>query len=266
MEFLQALLARIAVTEPTYHAYIAVTEDLALAQAQAAEAEIMRGGWRGPMHGVPYAAKDIFDIAGMATLRQASHRPSRHADAAIVGLREADAVLLGKLACLEFATGGPTNCVADRPQPVEDLDLHPGGSSSSSASRSMISTAQAALNTDTGGLGAQSATCCGVIDEANLRAVNRAGVFARLFARPCRTPTHRRGQRLPPPGRSPAMTRPILPTRAASQFRRSARPASKPAHRRLHAFYAEDMIAAPEQSAPRIAVAADVLRRLGAPK
>ena len=47
VEFTKALLARIAATEPTYHAYIAVTKDLALAQAKAAEAEIMRGDWRG---------------------------------------------------------------------------------------------------------------------------------------------------------------------------------------------------------------------------
>jgi aspartyl-tRNA(Asn)/glutamyl-tRNA(Gln) amidotransferase subunit A len=67
VEFTTALLARIAATDSTYHAYIAVTEDLAIAQAQAAETEIMRGEWRGPMHGVPYAAKDIFDIAGMPT-------------------------------------------------------------------------------------------------------------------------------------------------------------------------------------------------------
>jgi len=67
VEFTRALLARIAATEPTCHAYIAVTEDLAIAQANAAEAAIMRGDWRGPMHGIPYATKDIFDVAGLPT-------------------------------------------------------------------------------------------------------------------------------------------------------------------------------------------------------
>src|SRR5580658_5167095 len=100
VEFATALLARIAATEPTYHAYIAVTEDLALAQAKAAEAAIMRGDWRGPLHGVPYAAKDIFDVAGMATTCHSKlrihHRATADA-AAIVKLRDAGAVLLGKL-------------------------------------------------------------------------------------------------------------------------------------------------------------------------
>ena len=85
--------------------------DLALAQAKAAEAEIMRGEWRGPMHGVPYAAKDIFDVGGRATTCHSKlrmdHRASADA-AASVRLREAGAVLLGKLSLHEFATGGPT--------------------------------------------------------------------------------------------------------------------------------------------------------------
>src|SRR5215470_16203210 len=111
VEFTRAQLARIAATDSIYHAYIAVTEDLAIAQAQAAETEIMRGDWRGPMHGVPYAAKDIFDIAGMATTCHSKLRMHHHAAAdatAIVRLREAGAVLLGKLSLHEFATGGPT--------------------------------------------------------------------------------------------------------------------------------------------------------------
>src|SRR5215470_14216678 len=101
-----ALIARIAATDQVYHAYIAVTEDIAIAQAKAAEAEIMRGEWRGPMHGVPYAAKDIFDVAGMPTTCHSKLRTHHRAvsDAsAIVKLREAGAVLLGKLALHEFA-------------------------------------------------------------------------------------------------------------------------------------------------------------------
>src|SRR5262249_7604590 len=118
VEFTQALLVRIAATDATYHAYIAVTEDLAIAQARAAEAEIMRGEWRGPMHGMPYAAKDIFDVAGMATTCHSKLRVDHCAAAdatAIVKLREAGAVLLGKLALHEFATGGPT---AEMPWPA----------------------------------------------------------------------------------------------------------------------------------------------------
>ena len=67
VEWTRALLDRIAAIDSNYNAFLVVTADQALAQAKAAEAEIAKGQWRGPMHGVPYAAKDIFDIEGMAT-------------------------------------------------------------------------------------------------------------------------------------------------------------------------------------------------------
>ena len=85
--------------------------EVALAQAKAAEAEIAAGAWRGPLHGVPYALKDIFDVAGMTTTCHSKLRMNHRAaaDATVVTrLREAGAVLLGKLALHEFATGGPT--------------------------------------------------------------------------------------------------------------------------------------------------------------
>src|SRR5260370_17509174 len=96
VEFTRALMARIARKDAVYHAYIAVTEDLAIAQAKAAEAEIMRGEWRSPMHGVPYATKDIFDVAGMPTTchskLRAGHRAASDATA-LVNLRDPAAVL-----------------------------------------------------------------------------------------------------------------------------------------------------------------------------
>src|SRR5258708_28065382 len=99
---------------------MAVMGDLAIAQAKGAEAEIMRGEWRSTMHGVPYATKDIFDVAGMPTTchskLRAGHRAAADATA-IVKLREAGAVLLGKLALHEFATGGPTRAMPLPPPP-----------------------------------------------------------------------------------------------------------------------------------------------------
>src|SRR5207237_5760094 len=111
VDFTEALLGRIAALDPTYHAFIAVTADIARAEAKAAEAEIVRGGWRGPMHGMPYALKDIFDVAGLPTTCHSKLRMNHRAtaDAAVVRrLREAGAVLLGKLSLHEFANGGPT--------------------------------------------------------------------------------------------------------------------------------------------------------------
>src|SRR5215472_16144608 len=187
VEFTRAQLARIAATDSTYHAYIAVTEDLAVAQARAAEAEIMRGECRGPMHGLPYAAKDIFDIAGMATTCHSKLRIHHRAAAdatAIVKLREAGAVLLGKLALHEFATGGPT---LELPWPAArnpwNLELHPGGSSSGSAVAVAIGTAPGALGTDTGGSVRNPATCCGVIGmKPTYGTASRAGVFPLAFS------------------------------------------------------------------------------------
>ena len=110
VEWTKALLDRISVVDPAYNAFLVVTADKALAQAKAAEAEIAGGKHRGPMHGVPYAAKDIFDVAGMATTCHSKIRKHHRAAAdafTIRKMQEAGAILLGKLALHEFATGGP---------------------------------------------------------------------------------------------------------------------------------------------------------------
>src|SRR5215213_6867008 len=110
VEWTKALLDRIAAIDSSYNAFLTVMADKALAQAKTAEAEITKGQWRGPMHGVPYAAKDIFDIEGLATTCQSKIRQDHCAtsDAFVIRkLSGAGAVLLGKLALHEFATGGP---------------------------------------------------------------------------------------------------------------------------------------------------------------
>src|SRR5688572_16656021 len=81
VEWTRALLDRVAAVDPAYNAFLVVTAELALAQAKAAEAEIAKGNWRGPMHGVPYAAKDIFDIEGMTTTCHSKVRVNHRAAA-----------------------------------------------------------------------------------------------------------------------------------------------------------------------------------------
>jgi aspartyl-tRNA(Asn)/glutamyl-tRNA(Gln) amidotransferase subunit A len=272
VEFTRALLARIAATDSTYHAYIAVTQDLAIAQAKAAEAELMRGDWRGPMHGVPYAAKDIFDVAGMATTCHSKLRIDHCAgcDAtAIVKLREAGAVLLGKLALHEFATGGPTR---ELPWPAAcnpwNVDLHPGGSSSGSGVAVAIGTAPGALGTDTGGSVRNPATCCGVIGmKPTFGTVSRAGVFPLAFSLDHVGPLTRTVEDNAIMLQAIAAHDPADPTssrRPAADFTGEINAGVKGLRIGLIAhFYDEDMIAVPEQSAA-IAAAADVLRRLGA--
>ena len=67
VELARSLLDRIEAIDPQVTAFITVTADAALAQARRAESEIAGGGWRGPMHGMPFALKDIFDTAGVLT-------------------------------------------------------------------------------------------------------------------------------------------------------------------------------------------------------
>ena len=170
-----------------YNAFLVVTADKALAQAKAAEAEIAKGQWRGPMHGVPYAAKDIFDIEGMATTCHSKIRKDHRAtsDAFVVKkLRDAGAVLLGKVALHEFATGGPA---FDLPWPPArnpwNRDLHPGGSSSGSGAALAAGMAPAALGTDTGGSVRNPATCCGIVGmKPTYGAVSLSGVFPLTYS------------------------------------------------------------------------------------
>jgi aspartyl-tRNA(Asn)/glutamyl-tRNA(Gln) amidotransferase subunit A len=187
VEWTTALLDRIAAIDSNYNAYLVVMADQALAQAKVAEAEIAKGQWRGPMHGVPYAAKDIFDIEGMATTCHSKIRMNHRAatDAFVVKkLRDAGAVLLGKTALHEFATGGPA---FDLPWPPArnpwDRDRHPGGSSSGSGAALAAGLAPAALGTDTGGSVRNPATCCGIVGmKPTYGAVSLNGVFPLTYS------------------------------------------------------------------------------------
>src|SRR6516164_5234243 len=272
VELTAALLARIAALDGIYHAYIAVTAETALAQAKAAEAEIAAGAWRGPLHGVPYALKDIFDVAGMATTCHSKLRMNHHAaaDATVVmRLREAGAVLLGKLALHEFATGGPTR---ELPWPAAlnpwNLDLHLGGSSSGSAVAVATGLAPGALGTDTGGSVRNPATCCGVIGmKPTYGLVSRTGVFPLSFSL----------DHVGPLTRTVEDNAMLLGAIAGhdSADRSSTTRALADCLENMHAgvtglrigviahFYMEDSIGSPEQVAA-IMAAAEVLRRLGA--
>jgi len=187
VDYTEALLARIAALDPVYHAFIVVTADIARAEAKRAEAEIARDGWRGPMHGMPYALKDIFDVAGLPTTCHSKLRMHHRAatDATVMRrLREAGAVLLGKLALHEFANGGPTlELPWEAARNPWSIDLHPGGSSSGCGTAAALGLAPATLGTDTGGSVRNPATCCGVIGmKPTYGAISRNGVFPLAFS------------------------------------------------------------------------------------
>src|SRR2546427_799874 len=134
VEYVEALIQRTETFDPQLHAYITRTIDLAQRQAQHAEHEIATGTYRGPLHGIPFALKDIYDTQGIRTSGHSKVCLNRlpEADATTTGkLYEAGAILMGKLATHEFAHGGPS---FDLPWPPArnpwDLARFTGGSSS----------------------------------------------------------------------------------------------------------------------------------------
>jgi len=137
VDLTQGCLKRIERLNPKLNAFITVTAESALAQAREAEAEIQKGHWRGPLHGIPIALKDLFDTAGVRTTAASGLFKDRVPvqDAEIVRrLKDAGAVLLGKLNMHEFAYGGSS--VISYYGPVHNpwsLDHMAGGSSSGSA-------------------------------------------------------------------------------------------------------------------------------------
>ena len=154
-EATQTYLDRIATHDPVLRSYITVTADMALAQAKTADAELERGHRRGPLHGVPIALKDLIAVAGVkmtgGSRVLADHVPTR--DAFVTRrLKDAGAVLLGKLALHEFAFGRP---VIDGPFPTGrnpwDVARAPAGSSSGSAVAAAAGLCAGALGSDTGG-------------------------------------------------------------------------------------------------------------------
>ena len=111
VELLQALLARIERLDPKLHAFVHLDADAALDAARAAEREIAAGHVRGPLHGVPVGIKDIIDVAGLPTTCHSKILLDnvKAADAVVVSkLRQAGAIILGKLSTHEFALGGPS--------------------------------------------------------------------------------------------------------------------------------------------------------------
>jgi aspartyl-tRNA(Asn)/glutamyl-tRNA(Gln) amidotransferase subunit A len=165
VELTEAFLARIATLDPLLNAFIAVTAGTALAAARRAEIEMVGQGPRSPLHGVPFALKDIFETAGLATTghsaRSRDHVPA--ADAPTVArLHAAGGILLGKLATHEFATGGPS---WDLPWPPArnpwNLARFPGGSSSGAGVAVAAGLVPGAMGSDTGGSIRLPAAFCG---------------------------------------------------------------------------------------------------------
>src|SRR5947209_663075 len=186
VELMRALLDRIHRLDPQLHAFIRLDEAAALAAAKNAEAEIMAGHSRGPLHGVPVGIKDIIDVAGLPTTCHSKILIDNmaRADAVCVAkLRAAGAIVLGKLSTHEFAIGGPS---FDLPWPPArnpwNPDHHPGGSSSGSGAGIAAGLFPLALGSDTGGSVRNPASACGIVGlKPPYGLVSRRGVFPLSF-------------------------------------------------------------------------------------
>ncbi len=187
VELAEACLQRVGSVDARLRAFITVTRDEALATAQQAASAIARGNYKGPLHGIPLALKDLFDTAGVRTTAgskiMADRVPAEDAEVT-ARLKAAGAVILGKLNMHEFAYG------ATGVNPHYGATLNPwdptrisGGSSSGSGAAVAAGMALGALGTDTGGSVRIPSALCGITGlKPTYGRVSRRGVVPLSWA------------------------------------------------------------------------------------
>jgi aspartyl-tRNA(Asn)/glutamyl-tRNA(Gln) amidotransferase subunit A len=186
VELTDALIQRVERFDAQTRAFITPTFDLARRQARAAETEIAAGRYRGPLHGIPFALKDIYDTQGILTSAHSrifiDRTPAEDATTTR-RLYDAGAVLLGKLATHEMAHAGPS---FDLPWPPArnpwNLARFTGGSSSGSGAAVAAGMVPVALGSDTGGSIRGPASLCGIVGlMPTFGLVSRAGVITNSY-------------------------------------------------------------------------------------
>jgi aspartyl-tRNA(Asn)/glutamyl-tRNA(Gln) amidotransferase subunit A len=167
VELTRRCLQRIEKLNSELNAFITVTAEPALKEAHAAEAEIAKGKWRGALHGIPVALKDLIDTAGVRTTAASAVFKDRvpGEDAEVVcRLRAAGAVIVGKNNLHEFAYGGSSlvSFFGDVRNP-KNTEHIAGGSSGGSAAAVAAGLCYAAIGTDTAGSIREPAALCGCV-------------------------------------------------------------------------------------------------------
>ncbi|BBK36398.1 glutamyl-tRNA(Gln) amidotransferase subunit A [Allostella sp. ATCC 35155] len=183
----QAVADRIAAVDARLDSYVLPTIEMALAEARRAEAEIAAGRRLGPLHGVPVGIKDIVQTAGVRTTCHshilADSVPDQ--DAVVVArLKEAGAILMGKLATHEFAFGGPDWTLPFPPaRNPWNRDHFTAGSSSGSGAAVAAGLCLGALGSDTAGSIRMPAAFCGIAGiKPTYGRVSRRGVYPLAFS------------------------------------------------------------------------------------
>lgn len=169
VELAESYLDRSECIGPKLSAYVTITRDLALKQAHAAEAEIASGHYRGPLHGIPYALKDLVAVPGYPTTWGACPFADQKFDynATIVErLNHGGGVLIGKAAMIELAGGlGYTSAFASLTGPARNpwnTDRWTCGSSSGSGAIVSAALASWAIGSDTRGSTICPGAWCGI--------------------------------------------------------------------------------------------------------
>jgi len=167
VELTKQCLERIEKLNSTLNAFITVTSQSALEQARTAEKEMLQGHWRGPLHGIPLALKDLIDTAGVRTTAASAFFKDRipAEDAEVVRrLKNAGAVLLGKNNLHECAYGGSSmiSYYGEVHNPWDPACIA-GGSSGGSAASVAAGLVYGALGTDTAGSVREPGALCGIV-------------------------------------------------------------------------------------------------------
>ena len=166
VEATEAYLRRIEKVQPRLNAFITVTADHAMQSARQAEAEIAAGTHRGPLHGVPVAVKDQIHTAGILTTSGskfgADFVPTEDATA-VLRLKQAGAVIIGKTNMAELAFGGPTASAFGSTRNPWDLTRDAGSSSNGSGAATAAFMCATSLGEDTGGSIRNPSAKCGLV-------------------------------------------------------------------------------------------------------
>ncbi|MCH8103788.1 MAG: Asp-tRNA(Asn)/Glu-tRNA(Gln) amidotransferase GatCAB subunit A, partial [Chloroflexi bacterium] len=181
VEVTEAQLTRIESLDGRLRSYATVMAEEAMDQARAAESEIAAGAWRGPLHGIPVAVKDLCFTRGVVTMGGSSIFADQipDYDATVVSrFNDAGAVLLGKLNMTEGAMGG-YNPNLQYPENPWAEGHWPGASSSGSGAATAAGLAYGTLGSDTGGSIRFPAAVCGTVGlKPTWGRVSRYGVMA----------------------------------------------------------------------------------------